>query len=105
MKNWLKSRLRKWLWPKLRLRPNLPDRKHLGVTQDSMEAWFKAREYKYLMSLLSDELDEANVTFVAANPNDAGHMGKIQATIKYLRWMLEDMKDEVMDEVKEAEIA
>ena len=70
-----------------------------------MEAWFQAREYKYLMSLLSDELDTANVQLVIANANDAAAIGRIQATIKYLRWMLEEMKEQVMDEVKEAEIA
>lgn len=70
-----------------------------------MEAWFRAREYKYLMSLLGDELDAANVNLIAANANDAGQIGRIQATIKYLRWMLEDMKEQVMDEVKEAENA
>lgn len=70
-----------------------------------MEAWFRAREYKYLMSLLSDELDAANVNLISANANDAGQIGRIQATIKYLRWMLEEMKEQVMDEVKEAENA
>ena len=105
MRNWLKSILRRLLWPKLTLRPNLPNRKALGVTEDSAREWFNSREYKYLLSLLSDELDAATVDFLNVAANDPAAVGRRQATIKYLRWMIEDMKDQVMEEVKEAENA
>ena len=72
---------------------------------DSVQEWFRRREWAYLLSLLNDELDAATVDFLNVDANDSAAVGRRQATIKYLRWMIEDMKDQVVEEVKEAEIA
>ena len=75
------------------------------MTVDSVQEWFRRREWAYLLSLLNDELDAATVDFLNVDANDSAAVGRRQATIKYLRWMIEDMKDQVVEEVKEAEIA
>jgi hypothetical protein len=77
----------------------------MGVTVDEAQEWFRARTWVYLLSLLNDELDAATVDFLNVDANDSAAVGRRQATIKYIRWMIEEMKDQVIEEVKEAEIA
>lgn len=54
-----------------------------------MARWLNSPEWAYLQSLLSDELDGTMQAFVSCNGNDPAKVGRLQATVKVLRWFLD----------------
>lgn len=67
-----------------------------------MVEWLACPEQEWLQALLSEELDAAMESFVSADGRDPAQIGRLQATVKLLRWFVSgDYKDSLLEDVRE----
>ena len=87
-------------------RYNPKDRRGLGCSPDSLKSLGKSRDWLYLLDALDDQLKAAEVSLVNCDANDAGKVGRIQATVNLLTEFLDGrIIDGLVEEAKETELA
>lgn len=70
-----------------------------------MQEWLRTPEWKYLLSLLTDDCDAAQVDLVNADANDRAKIGRIQAAIKiYHEFLSGYVGESLVEDVRQAEI-
>ena len=77
-----------------------------AVSPEAVGRFFRSPEWALVTEILAEELDAAEVKLVNCDANDAAQVGRIQATIKCLRWFVcgecrEQVTDRVTKEEKE----
>ena len=66
----------------------------------------RSKEWAYLLDALNDQLGAAEQALINADANDAGKVGRIQATLKLLKEFLDgNILDGLVEEAKETELA
>ena len=96
----LKNAIRKWLWPSSKPK----DRRHLGVTVESMADWVRRPEWEYLTGLLDDELRGAMGRLLSTDPNNPAAIGRLQAAVRLYQSFTSGEVGEVMvEELKQTE--